>query len=202
MEYTYYILLMKSKNKYGDRTSTEAGDGAKKMHRRTYLKGLGITSVVAGLAASGTSSAAASTTSRGYGEGGYGEVGYGGENGDRAEFVELVIVVENADGEPVEGVDVAIHGDPVTTARTDSDGRVLTELEEGDYAVEATKDGYYREAVIGVEATEGDRAAYRLVLEVNPFLDTASTAREYMSSHHSERSVFTTPLQVSFEKHR
>lgn len=137
------------------------------MSRRTYLQGLGTTSMIAGLAVSGARPTAASTTSQsGYGEGGYGELGYGGTNDDRAGSVELVICVESAEGEPVEDAEITIQDEPVKTAQTNSDGQVTVKLTEGDYSIEASKDGYYREAVVDLGTANGNQISYLMVLEM------------------------------------
>ncbi|MFC6905764.1 hypothetical protein [Halalkalicoccus tibetensis] len=137
------------------------------MSRRTYLQGLGVTSIIAGLAVSGTSPAAASTTSQlGYGEGRYGEFGYGSINSDQAGHAKLVICVENAEGEPVEDAELTIHSEPIKTAQTDSDGEVLVGLEKGNHNVEVSKDDCYRKAVIDVEAAGGGRVYSLIILEV------------------------------------
>lgn len=137
------------------------------MSRRTYLQGIGTTSIMAGLALSGASPTAASTTSQlGYGEGGYGELGYGGTTDDQTGSIELTICVESAEGEPIEDAEITIQDEPVKTARTSSDGQTTVELTKRDYTIEVSKDGYYREAVVDLGIAEGNRVSYLIVLEM------------------------------------
>ncbi len=156
----------KRKNKYESRYSKSAAGSP--VHRRTYLKGVGVASALSGLALSGASPVSASTA--GYGEGAYGESGYGGigdgyEDDDPAE---LAVSVED-ESEPLEGVEVTIEaeGETVATARTDADGEAALELEAGVYDLRASKDGYgaYTEEI---ELVDGETTSTVIELEAEP----------------------------------
>jgi hypothetical protein len=138
------------------------------VHRRTYLKGVGVASALSGLALSGASPVSASTT--GYGDGGYGELGYGGVSGeyDDEEPAELTVLVED-DGEVLEGVDITIEDgeETVATARTDADGETTVELAAGVYDLRASKDGYGTHAE-EVELTDGETTSRDIELEPEP----------------------------------
>lgn len=156
----------KRKNKYENESSKSVAGSP--VHRRTYLKGVGVASALSGLALSGASPASASTT--GYGDGGYGELGYGGVSGeyDDEEPAELTVLVEH-DGDPLEGVEISFEsdGETVTTARTDADGETTVELDAGVYDLRASKDGYGAHTE-EVEVTEGEVTSTVVTLEAEP----------------------------------
>lgn len=156
---------MNHKPKYESESNTNKGGHQIAVSRRAYLKGVGVAAALSGFGLSSVGTAGASDHDEiGYGKGGYGEFGYGGINTAQCDWVELTIVVEDADGTAIDRTEVVIHDEPLKTIRTDTDGEVHTILEEGTYNVEASKNGYYTEVVLGVEATENGHSSDLLIL--------------------------------------
>lgn len=159
---------MKYDTKNENESDTNENERQNTVPRRAYLKGLGTAALASGFSLAGTSAVAAAEPSSeeiGYGEGGYGEFGYGGVNGSWDDVVELTIIVEDANGVAIEGAEVIVHDKPVRASRTDGTGRMVVTLEEGVYNVEASKNGYYTEAVMSIGTDTANSKSYCLTLE-------------------------------------